>query len=149
MYISIDVSVVIGDRYCQANPGSIVAHPGNCAQYYNCSQKNTKLGGYLMECPYPNLFSKITNSCQNFNSTVCQNRFEPQAPCKFVLILNTLTPKSFFIVSFRSDSFCVAFLPYFLYNDYFGFMLYSVCILHSDLIHNNIGIHVNVVELDL
>lgn len=73
----------LADRYCQANPGSIVAHSANCAQYYNCSQKNTRLGGYLMECPYPQLFSMITTSCQNFTTTDCQNRFEPQAPCKY------------------------------------------------------------------
>nr|XP_022322146.1 uncharacterized protein LOC111123822 isoform X3 [Crassostrea virginica] len=80
-----DDHILIADRYCQANPGSIVAHSANCAQYYNCSQKNTRLGGYLMECPYPQLFSMITTSCQNFTTTDCQNRFEPQAPCEYIM----------------------------------------------------------------
>lgn len=57
--------------------------------------------------------------------------------------------KRFFIVLFWSDLFCVFFLLYFLYNNYFGFIFYSVCILYSDLIYNNIGIYVNVVEFDL
>lgn len=72
---------IVGNKYCQANPSSIVAHPANCAQYFNCSQRNTRLGGYLLECPYPLLFSTVSNSCQNFTITSCNSRFEPQAPC--------------------------------------------------------------------
>lgn len=57
--------------------------------------------------------------------------------------------KSFFIVLFWSDLFCVVFFLYFLCYNFFGFMFYSVCILYSDLIYNDIGICVNVVEFDL
>ncbi|XP_062614312.1 uncharacterized protein LOC134276046 [Saccostrea cucullata] len=73
-----------GERYCQSNPGSVVPHPANCAQYYNCSQRNTRLGGYLMECPYPQLFSTISHSCQDFTTTQCHSRFEPKSPCEYI-----------------------------------------------------------------
>ncbi|XP_062578131.1 uncharacterized protein LOC134240032, partial [Saccostrea cucullata] len=55
----------------------------NCAQYINCTSKNSKLGNYRHECAYPDLFSDVTFNCEKFQSVVCKNRTEPQAPCQY------------------------------------------------------------------
>ena len=69
--------------YCAANPTDIVPTPDNCAQYYNCTERNTFLGNHTKECKYPDLFSTQTNACQNFETVHCaKSRTEPQAPCK-------------------------------------------------------------------
>lgn len=69
-------------NFCQANPSSIKPDPDNCARYYNCSQLNSTLGSYKMECPYPDLFSVATLRCQQFDTVTCTTRKEPKAPCK-------------------------------------------------------------------
>ena len=38
-----------------------------------------------MECPYPDLFSSITNRCERFTTVSCKDRPEHQAPCKSYL----------------------------------------------------------------
>ena len=72
--------------YCQANPMEILPMSDNCAHYINCT---VYLGGSSMadpvqECQYPDLFSTISMTCQDFTTVVCNTRPEPQAPCKFV-----------------------------------------------------------------
>lgn len=76
LYISVDA---VG--YCAANPSDIVPMPDNCAQYYNCTEMNSRIGGHVMECKYPDLFSTQTRSCQSFETVHCTKRMEPQAPC--------------------------------------------------------------------
>ena len=68
--------------YCNANPNDIVPTSDNCAQYYNCSQNQTKYQHHVMECQYPDLFSTATLRCENFTVVSCNKRKEPQAPCK-------------------------------------------------------------------
>ena len=68
--------------YCAANPNDIIATPDNCAQYYNCTERQTTIGDHVMECKYPDLFSKTSHSCENFEAVQCTIRKEPQAPCK-------------------------------------------------------------------
>ena len=77
--------------YCAANPFDIVPTPDNCAQYYNCTEKNSHIGGHVMECKYPDLFSTQNQSCQNFETVHCTKRMEPQTPCMlFFLHFNYL-----------------------------------------------------------
>ena len=39
---------------------------------------------YLVECPYPDLFSTQAGSCQDHRMVSCGEREEPKAPCKSV-----------------------------------------------------------------
>lgn len=79
------------DSYCQANPMVVKENPSNCAQYYNCSDNSSKYGHHLEECPYPDLFSTMTLSCQKFESVDCKNKTEPEAPCLYNCCLCTLS----------------------------------------------------------
>ena len=76
-FLSVDVN-----SYCQAHPTAVVAQPGNCAQFFNCSRRNSPFGNYLNECPYPMLYSTEKERCSNFTSVSCRSRPEPQEPCK-------------------------------------------------------------------
>ncbi|XP_061184903.1 uncharacterized protein LOC133192909 isoform X1 [Saccostrea echinata] len=73
--------------YCKSNPSAVVPHPDNCHQYIDCRQKNTPLGNYLQECPYPLLVSENdTNTgtpCQPFDLVSCGLRMEPVSPCDY------------------------------------------------------------------
>ncbi|KAL3884669.1 hypothetical protein ACJMK2_024787, partial [Sinanodonta woodiana] len=69
--------------YCKANPDEIVPATDNCAQFFNCSTRQTHLGNHRVECPYPDLFSTLTHSCQNFTTVHCNARPEPEAPCDY------------------------------------------------------------------
>ena len=73
-------------NFCQANPSSIKPDPDNCARYFNCSQPDTVfgVGSYKMECPYPDLFSVTTLTCQQFKTVSCNARKEPKDPCKYM-----------------------------------------------------------------
>lgn len=73
------------DEYCRTHPTSVLPHPNNCAQYFNCRDRNSKFGHYLEECTYPQLFSSLTKTCANFTTARCEKRFVPQAPCKLFL----------------------------------------------------------------
>jgi hypothetical protein len=69
--------------YCNIHPNAVVAKEDNCAQYYNCSRPAKRFASSQMqECTYPYLFSRITMKCEKFTSVACDNRPEPQAPCK-------------------------------------------------------------------
>lgn len=68
--------------YCRAYPTAVVAHPWNCAQFFNCSHRQSRLGGYLDECPYPMLYSTEKQICSNFTAVNCKSRPEPKGPCK-------------------------------------------------------------------
>lgn len=72
--------------YCEVNPSAVVPHPDNCAQYIDCRQKNTLLGNYRQECPYPQLVSltdSVGTPCKPFDSVICGARPEPKNPCKY------------------------------------------------------------------
>ena len=43
---------------------------------------------YLLECPYPSLFSKQTGSCQDHRAVSCGEREEPKAPCKSCILFH-------------------------------------------------------------
>lgn len=74
------------DEICKQNPKAILRKNDNCAQYYNCSVSNSSYGGHLQECKYPDLFSTVSMGCENFKTVTCDNRTEPQAPCKFWML---------------------------------------------------------------
>lgn len=64
-------------------------HPDNCAQYIDCRQKNTPLGNYRQECPYPQLVSLGDATglpCKTFQSVQCGARPEPKNACKLELL---------------------------------------------------------------
>ena len=65
-------------KFCKANPAAVTHSLSNCAEFYNCSH-----GNKAHECHYPDLFSKATHKCENFTGVQCDNRTEPQAPCKY------------------------------------------------------------------
>ncbi|XP_071165550.1 uncharacterized protein [Mytilus edulis] len=72
--------------YCEANPTAVVPHPDNCAQYIDCRQKNTPLGNYRQECPYPQLVSLGDATglpCKTFQSVQCGARPEPKNACDY------------------------------------------------------------------
>ena len=69
-------------KYCAANPTEILQTPDDCAQYYNCSKRVTGLDDHVMECNYPDLFSNDRLICETFTNVSCDDRNEPQAPCK-------------------------------------------------------------------
>ncbi|KAK3583069.1 hypothetical protein CHS0354_004014 [Potamilus streckersoni] len=75
------ISVDVPD-YCAANPSAIVADEDDCAQFFNCSDPNSR-NGTAMECKYPDLFSRLTMHCEVFTNTSCDSRMEPQAPCEY------------------------------------------------------------------
>ncbi|KAJ8316009.1 hypothetical protein KUTeg_006023 [Tegillarca granosa] len=57
-------------EFCLSNPSAVVPNPDNCAQYFNCSNKNTKYGHYIEECKYPDLYSVTLRSCQKFHTLI-------------------------------------------------------------------------------
>ncbi|BFZ01380.1 hypothetical protein BsWGS_04419 [Bradybaena similaris] len=75
-------------KMCQGKRGSLLAHPDSCSWYVNCSMTpdavmSRYFDGYVMECPYPQLFSSVTSQCEDFNHVDCQSRFEPKSPCEY------------------------------------------------------------------
>ena len=87
-YVCFSVDV---PQFCKANPNAIVRDEDNCAQYYNCSDKQSNIGDFLAECRYPDLFSDVYMNCRSFNTVSCDKRLEPQSPCKFVSLKKKLT----------------------------------------------------------
>ena len=67
--------------YCQANKQEIVPKLDSCSQYYMCS-KVVGNQAIVEECSYPDLFSRTSLKCENFETVNCDIRPEPQAPCK-------------------------------------------------------------------
>ncbi|XP_050411504.1 uncharacterized protein LOC126826099 [Patella vulgata] len=72
--------------FCEANPGTIISHPGECAMYYDCKQTST-IGNfqiYERECKYPNLFDTTSLACVDFFNVTCEKRREPISPCDYL-----------------------------------------------------------------
>ena len=69
--------------YCASNPSAVVADEDDCAQFFNCSDPNSR-NGTAMECKYPDLFSRLTMHCEVFTNISCDSRIEPQAPCELL-----------------------------------------------------------------
>ena len=97
--------------YCNVYPNALLPHPENCAQFFDCRQRNTALGNYLRECPYLQLYSIQDKRCHNYQTITCGTRFEPKAPCKCISIrslyvnrifLITLNFKLFLVLGFKS-----------------------------------------------
>ncbi|KAK3583072.1 hypothetical protein CHS0354_004017 [Potamilus streckersoni] len=106
LYINASISIKVDVRdFCAANPTAIVLSEDNCAQYYNCSSPRIQQGDVL-ECHYPDLFSRQMLQCQNFTNTSCDNRKEPQAPCEYDENLCKTTNTSCIPCSIRFSS-CV------------------------------------------
>lgn len=42
---------------------------------------------FLLECPYPTLFSTVTGSCQDHRAVTCGERDEPKEPCDYLQYL--------------------------------------------------------------
>ncbi|GAB1609737.1 uncharacterized protein LOC115217201 [Argonauta hians] len=74
------------NEYCRNNPTAFLPHPDGCALYYNCSQTkgvNIFLGTIVNECPYMQLFSEQTLSCQHYSGVRCGSRPEPKDKCQY------------------------------------------------------------------
>lgn len=69
--------------FCSANKNAIAADSLNAAHFINCSDPNPNISHYIQECPYPELFSTETYSCQDFRTVPVDSRIVPQAPCEF------------------------------------------------------------------
>lgn len=67
--------------YCTVHPTSMIPDYQNCAKLYNCTD------GTHTECTYPDLYNVQTQMCQNFMTTRCDGRQEPQAPCMYICII--------------------------------------------------------------
>ena len=74
--------------FCTVRPSSMMAHPTQCAQFYDCSRPASLYGTYLHECQYPQMFDDVSGTCADFTAVNCGSRYEPKAPCK---AFNTLT----------------------------------------------------------
>ncbi|ESO83792.1 hypothetical protein LOTGIDRAFT_169029 [Lottia gigantea] len=74
------------DMLCLYNPGAKIESQESCAQYFDCSQRSStwQFSKYVLECPYPDLFSSKTGRCENFRNVKCGARKEPKAPCDYV-----------------------------------------------------------------
>ncbi|KAK3589928.1 hypothetical protein CHS0354_034946 [Potamilus streckersoni] len=69
--------------YCSQNPTARLPNPENCALFFDCRIQNTPMGNFLRECPYLQLFSSETNTCQYYLQVKCGTRFEPKKPCDY------------------------------------------------------------------
>ena len=68
-------------EYCHVHSTDVLPDPDNCAKFYKCSNLVSKVTGQAEECPYPDLFSTSTKSCEAFTTVNCGTRKEPQSPC--------------------------------------------------------------------
>nr|KAG5685771.1 hypothetical protein BaRGS_013456 [Batillaria attramentaria] len=74
---------------CGTNPQAKIPSPDSCHTYLDCSnvaaeeQTRAEFVDYLLECPYPDLFSSDTGQCQHFSFVSCRHRLEPKAPCDY------------------------------------------------------------------
>lgn len=78
---SIIYTVDIPD-YCQVHLDAVLPDPANCGHFFNCRYLTSHRSLEISECQYPDLFSVTTRKCEPFTNVQCQNRYEPQAPCK-------------------------------------------------------------------
>lgn len=70
--------------YCKSNPSAVLPDPSNCGRYFNCGDPTSH---YRQECVYPQLFSDQSMHCDDFQSVLCGQRSEPQAPCKYMRLI--------------------------------------------------------------
>ncbi|XP_041355816.1 uncharacterized protein LOC121373314 [Gigantopelta aegis] len=71
---------------CSSNPTLKLEHPGECAQYYDCS-KTTAFGNFrkfVKECYYPFLFDPNDSTCKNPSLVTCGSRSEPKSLCEYL-----------------------------------------------------------------
>ncbi|XP_059153724.1 uncharacterized protein LOC131939449 [Physella acuta] len=74
---------------CHHNPTATVPYAERCSQYMDCGVEpgGHQFMDYLLECPYPSLYSTQTGSCQNYHYVTCAEREEPKAPCEYLQYL--------------------------------------------------------------
>ncbi|KAH9505410.1 hypothetical protein Btru_057191 [Bulinus truncatus] len=72
---------------CHYNPAATVPDAVKCSQYLDCSVHGTghEFVDYLLECPYPTLYSTQTGACEHHLSVMCGERVETKAPCRLLL----------------------------------------------------------------
>ncbi|XP_062614311.1 uncharacterized protein LOC134276045 [Saccostrea cucullata] len=70
--------------FCKYHPSSRLPSWINCAQYYDCSMRDSIYQPYLHECTYPQLFSLATLQCEDFHHISCGVRTEPMTPCQYL-----------------------------------------------------------------
>lgn len=83
--------------YCQVHLDAVLPDPANCGHFFNCRYLTSHRSLEISECQYPDLFSVTTRKCEPFTNVQCQNRYEPQAPCKSYN--NFLNVENFFLVN--------------------------------------------------
>ncbi|XP_052086947.1 protein jagged-1-like [Mytilus californianus] len=110
------------NQTCKADADTFIPHPNTCQLFYNCSQALTPLPkedriytykpqilrpAYLHECPYPELFSVKTLSCQNYTEVECGSRYETKNKCDYLAISYTCDSACKLCIYFTPD--CVGF----------------------------------------
>ena len=83
----------ITDEICPPHYSGLVPDHTNCATYYKCNNGFIVSGvgkcAYV-ECPYPMLYSITKGACIMYTEVQCGDRYEPKAPCKYNMIINSL-----------------------------------------------------------
>ncbi|XP_067670570.1 uncharacterized protein [Haliotis asinina] len=74
------------DHMCKWNPSAKLPSQLSCSQYFDCSQSTSSVEyvKYVMECPYPQLFSDVHGRCLHFKLVQCGKRPMPVAPCDYI-----------------------------------------------------------------
>lgn len=74
-------------KLCQHNSSLVLPHPHECQLYYDCSTKYNTLPPnfvqHMRECPFPDLFSLQTLSCEDYKNVKCDERVEYTTACKY------------------------------------------------------------------
>ncbi|XP_048257678.1 uncharacterized protein LOC125383479 [Haliotis rufescens] len=73
---------------CKTTTETLIPHPTECAQYYNCSAPGLKMQGYTLgqnqqECPFPELYNPDTQRCEHYSMVTCGSRREPLGRCEY------------------------------------------------------------------
>ncbi|XP_071083547.1 uncharacterized protein [Haliotis cracherodii] len=73
---------------CKTTTETLMPHPTECAQYYNCSAPAMTIHGRpweknRQECPYPQLYNPETQRCEHYSMVTCGNRTEPLGKCEY------------------------------------------------------------------
>ncbi|XP_071135271.1 uncharacterized protein [Mytilus edulis] len=89
------------NQTCKSDANRLIPHPNTCQLYYNCSQAVSPIPtwyrlythipqvlrpAYMHECPYPELFSTTTMSCQNYTDVKCGSRYETKNKCDYLAV---------------------------------------------------------------
>ncbi|CAG2229568.1 unnamed protein product [Mytilus edulis] len=87
------------NQTCKYDTDTLIPHPNTCQLFYNCSQAVSPIPtaeriyshipqilrpAYLHECPYPELFSTTSMSCQNYTDVKCGSRYETKNKCDYL-----------------------------------------------------------------